>query len=149
MYLSQDPIGLLGGSNLYGYVHDPNSWVDIFGLTKYVVYQAVDLDTGKIYTGRTSGADDMSVDQILNKRHANHHRNLEPLQSVYETDNYKAVRGGEQAYIEKTRAAGEATDQINGISPRKANKKGYETAFADPANDKTGTLDNNLKNGCH
>jgi RHS repeat-associated protein len=33
MYLSQDPIGLAGGNpTLYGYVHDPNSWVDVFGL---------------------------------------------------------------------------------------------------------------------
>lgn len=32
-YISQDPIGLnSGGPNLYVYVHDPNSWVDIFGL---------------------------------------------------------------------------------------------------------------------
>jgi hypothetical protein len=32
MYLSQDPIGLLGGSNLYGYVKDTNSCVDTLGL---------------------------------------------------------------------------------------------------------------------
>jgi RHS repeat-associated protein len=141
MYLSQDPIGLYGGADLYAYVHNLNSWIDPFGLVKYIVYQAKEIDTGKIYTGRTSGSDDMTVDQILNKRHANHHRNLEPLQSVYETDNYKAVRGGEQYYIEQARKAGVAADQINGISLKKANKKGYEVAFADPANDKTGKLD--------
>jgi uncharacterized protein RhaS with RHS repeats len=33
MYLSQDPIGLEGDNpTMYGYVHDPNSWVDVFGL---------------------------------------------------------------------------------------------------------------------
>jgi RHS repeat-associated protein len=32
VYLSQDPIGLRGGSRLYGYVHDPNYWIDEFGL---------------------------------------------------------------------------------------------------------------------
>lgn len=33
VYLSQDPIGLEGGNpTLYGYVEDPNGWVDIFGL---------------------------------------------------------------------------------------------------------------------
>ena len=31
-YISQDPIKINGGNNLYGYVHDCNSWVDIFGL---------------------------------------------------------------------------------------------------------------------
>jgi uncharacterized protein RhaS with RHS repeats len=32
MYLSQDPIRLAGGHKLYGYVHDPNAWVDVLGL---------------------------------------------------------------------------------------------------------------------
>jgi RHS repeat-associated protein len=32
MYLSQDPIRLEGGYNLNGYVLNPNSWVDVFGL---------------------------------------------------------------------------------------------------------------------
>jgi RHS repeat-associated protein len=31
-YLSQDPIGPLGGSKLYSYVCDPNIWIDEFGL---------------------------------------------------------------------------------------------------------------------
>ncbi|QOW62183.1 RHS domain-containing protein [Treponema pedis] len=32
-YLSQDPIGLAGGNpTIYGYVKDPNTWVDVFGL---------------------------------------------------------------------------------------------------------------------
>lgn len=32
VYLSQDPLRLLADDNLYGYVHDPNAWVDIWGL---------------------------------------------------------------------------------------------------------------------
>ncbi|MGF7109826.1 RHS repeat-associated core domain-containing protein [Treponema pedis] len=32
-YISQDPIGLAGKNpTLYSYVHDPNSWIDVFGL---------------------------------------------------------------------------------------------------------------------
>lgn len=35
MYISQDPIGLNGGStNIYAYVDDTNSWLDILGLVK-------------------------------------------------------------------------------------------------------------------
>jgi len=34
MYVTaQDPIGLGGGGNLYGYVNDPNAWIDVLGLT--------------------------------------------------------------------------------------------------------------------
>ena len=33
-YISQDPIGLAGGNpTLYGYVKDPNIWLDVLGLT--------------------------------------------------------------------------------------------------------------------
>jgi RHS repeat-associated protein len=31
-YISKDPIGLQGGIQLYGYVHNTNAWVDPFGL---------------------------------------------------------------------------------------------------------------------
>lgn len=36
MYLSQDPIGLAGGIRLYGYVGDPNRWVDVLGLAREI-----------------------------------------------------------------------------------------------------------------
>ena len=69
---------------LYGYVFDPNIQINPFGLKKYVVYQAYELDakgtcTEKIYTGRTNGNDNMSIDQILNRQHSKYHRNLECL----------------------------------------------------------------------
>ena len=34
--MSQDPIGLLGGSRLYSYVHNSNVWVDPFVLAPWV-----------------------------------------------------------------------------------------------------------------
>ncbi len=36
-YLSEDPIGLLGGTALYGYVHDPLGWLDALGLNGVLV----------------------------------------------------------------------------------------------------------------
>ncbi|MFT9820082.1 RHS repeat-associated core domain-containing protein [Lysinibacillus sp. NPDC056185] len=40
MYTQRDPIGLAGNNpNLYGYVNDTNSWVDLFGLSGEIVYQ--------------------------------------------------------------------------------------------------------------
>ncbi len=33
--MSQNPIGILGDTNLYSYVHDVNDWVDIYGLAPW------------------------------------------------------------------------------------------------------------------
>lgn len=40
-YISQDPIGLLGGTSLYKYVIDTNIWVDLFGLVRGGTYYQV------------------------------------------------------------------------------------------------------------
>ncbi len=43
MYISQDPIGLAGGNpTLYGYVYDPNSWMEVFGLSEYNATEVLD-----------------------------------------------------------------------------------------------------------
>ncbi len=43
-YISQDPIGMLGGINTYQYAPNPLSWMDPLGLTKC----AVNLDAGSV-----------------------------------------------------------------------------------------------------
>jgi uncharacterized protein RhaS with RHS repeats len=32
IFISSDPLSIRGGFNTYAYVHDPNAWVDVFGL---------------------------------------------------------------------------------------------------------------------
>ena len=50
-YISQDPIGFAGGNpTLYGYVYDPNSWVDVFGLSEY---NATEVLGRKVYQSST------------------------------------------------------------------------------------------------
>ncbi|CAA0263115.1 RHS repeat-associated core domain-containing protein [Tenacibaculum maritimum] len=51
-YISQDPIGLLGNNpNFYAYVHDVNSWVDVFGLDTF--YQLFNDSGDLVYEGIT------------------------------------------------------------------------------------------------
>ncbi|OXB03267.1 RHS repeat-associated core domain-containing protein [Flavobacterium pectinovorum] len=52
LYLSQDPIGLLGGIALYAFVHNANSWVDIFGLHGTGGAYLFELENGKRYVGK-------------------------------------------------------------------------------------------------
>jgi RHS repeat-associated protein len=50
MYISQDPIGLNGGTSLYSYVHDTNGWVDVFGLSSLCQQE---IETLPQYAGKT------------------------------------------------------------------------------------------------
>ncbi|WP_215905372.1 RHS repeat-associated core domain-containing protein [Treponema pedis] len=67
-YISQDPISIAGGLNLYSYVHDSNFWLDIFGLylrrpyirksTRLIVEKEATIINGRFYD---------TVDGIENK----------------------------------------------------------------------------------
>lgn len=61
-YISQDPIGLLGGMAFYGYVQDVNSWVDVFGLAGSMIGATVTI-IAKSNTG-TSIVTSSSKDRI-------------------------------------------------------------------------------------
>ena len=50
-YISQDPIGLLGGKQFYSYVHDLNLWIDILGLKGSYVF-IIDAKNKIAYVGK-------------------------------------------------------------------------------------------------
>ena len=59
MFIQRDPIGLLGGDNVFQYVPNPIGWVDPFGLVKsnpnqrtHITYEGV--KDGKPYIGYAS-----------------------------------------------------------------------------------------------
>lgn len=45
-YISQDPISILGGLNVYAYVKDTNRFVDIFGLNELLYRMRLQVQTG-------------------------------------------------------------------------------------------------------
>jgi RHS repeat-associated protein len=65
VYLSQDPIRTNGGLELYSYVHEPNSWIDEFGLTAEL-YKLVAKKDG-YYDLKQYGQPDVSNGAYLRK----------------------------------------------------------------------------------
>ena len=51
-YISKDPIGLNGGLALYGYVHDTNGWLDVFGLAGTGGAYLFGFENGDKYIGK-------------------------------------------------------------------------------------------------
>ncbi|WP_276727234.1 RHS repeat domain-containing protein [Capnocytophaga granulosa] len=70
-YISQDPIGLMGGGNLYSYVHDVNIWVDILGLA-----EEFEIGTYKSLNGGTNVGDKLDAHELLQSAwlQANHNK---------------------------------------------------------------------------
>jgi RHS repeat-associated protein len=61
-YLSADPVGLLGGTRSYGYVHDPLAWIDPLGLGK--CFYVDDEGTLNIFNKYPEGsAEDLALQQ--------------------------------------------------------------------------------------
>jgi RHS repeat-associated core domain len=60
-YISQDPISIGGGLRLYGYVNDPNAWVDHLGLAKAKAakpHQHMNGVRARVKVGRRTGVFD-------------------------------------------------------------------------------------------
>ena len=51
-FVNQDPIGLLGGVNLYWFAPNAQTWIDILGLNRFTrtTWQAASKGTGPTYT---------------------------------------------------------------------------------------------------
>ena len=83
-YISQDPIGLAGGMGLYLYVHDPNSWVDVFGLKK--IFATFSMG-GHTFTGinptdrvpRVEGVNNVEGLRAINKSTFDMHAEIEAM----------------------------------------------------------------------
>ncbi len=93
----------------------------------YQVYEKIDTN-GIVYVGRTSGYG--SDEQNVRKRDYNHHMNKYGFGNavpVFSTNDYAAVRGIEQALINKYKSLGVSGNRINGISLKNKNRTIYIT----------------------
>jgi RHS repeat-associated protein len=84
-YLSQDPIGLNGGMQLYSYVHNPNGWTDILGLYENIVFPK-----DKVITEVTI---QMQGDRKLDFKAANAEADLNGVRGNPTIDAHRQVHG--------------------------------------------------------
>ena len=145
-YLSQGPIGLEGNnSTLYAYVHDPNSWVDIFGLTG-IVYLRTRTVNGvtKSYVGKSKSP------EAFQKRQYSHNRALQKATgdptAKYDFDKLgSGIEGkdnlafAEETEIRKRGGIDTLDNKISAMNDKKFKEMGGDI-------DKKG---NKLKAGCH
>ena len=125
MFIQRDPIGLLGGMNVYQYALNPIQFIDPFGLvhekTKgYSVYGLYDVNptTGKLsdkpyYIGITNDINRRTREHLDSSRLSDN----TILKSIKENITYGQARGYEQALIDhhqtRTGKIGEKISQSN------------------------------------
>ena len=73
MFTTRDPIGLMGGNNVFQYAPNPTGWIDPFGLSAESVYRLLDSSGKTIYYGITErlpsvrGAEHIDSGKIFSK----------------------------------------------------------------------------------
>ncbi len=138
-YISQDPIGLLSGEpNLYAYVEDSNTFIDVFGLTSGI-YIITNTTTNEAYVGSSVDIDDR-LSQSSHEKAQKLRNKPGTTTQIVEVDLSKTTAGGgksersnkgnilrhyEQQELNKVRKKGFKTNQINAeaLQKKDRNKK--------------------------
>ena len=127
-YLTQDPIGLIGGSNLYKYAPNPVNWIDPLGLT------TVDCPKGSVRREQTPGDVDLPSARAA-RRAAMRSQNIPTSQSytsVVKKDP-NSNNGIQMLKIEEIRVGGRNTGGATTIGTLKVHPDGHQF----PATEKT------------
>jgi len=139
-YISQDPIGLAGGDQLYAYVHDTTSWADILGLTKapatlpntpgiYILTNGRDSYVGSAGIGnqgmndRISGTGHTSAQALLDKPGTKvQYVKVDMGSATTRSDRNNILRYYEQKEFNKQRTGGFNMTNKKGIQSSKKRK---------------------------
>jgi RHS repeat-associated protein len=127
-YVSPDPIGLVGSTLPYGYVHNPLWWVDPFGLgsdpatSTHIHYVGIDQATGKPYSGYASMPGMQSGEDVLSYRYSGDFSRFQTRPDVvyegYGSDAKAIARGLEQRDFERFGGLDGTANQQSPVGPR-------------------------------
>lgn len=115
MFIQRDPIGLLGGVNVFAYAPNPIHWIDVLGLVK----------NKPVRRQQTTGDIDVSTARAA-RREAMRRNNIPTSQSYQATlikDGKDA--NGNQMYIEKLSIGGRKSEGSKVIGNIKVHPKGH------------------------
>ena len=131
-FVNQDPIGLLGGDNLYWFAPNAQTWIDILGLNRFTrtTWQAPSKGTGQTYTVFQQAID---WDMVDNKGRTNLQRaskGLAPLGADGKSINlHHSKQDARGALFELTKTTHSKYDRTNALHPYKVDGSGKHPYF--------------------
>ncbi|EPK7485903.1 RHS repeat domain-containing protein, partial [Proteus mirabilis] len=156
-FIMPDPIGLLGGINLYQYAPNPLGWIDPWGLAgnpataTHITYQGIDKATGKPYVGYASMQGNQTAQDVLKYRYGNDFSRFggSPPEIIYDGYGQKGkdiARGMEQRTFEQLGGLESTANKQNPVGQGNARRTEYLSAADEHIADKqTGA---NKRGGC-
>jgi RHS repeat-associated protein len=149
-FISQDPIGLAGGLNLYQYAPNPVSWIDPWGLAgspttaTHITYQGIDATTGKPYVGYASMQGKQTAQDVLKYRYRNDFSRFggqmpEVLYDGYGQSGKDIARGLEQRIFENLGELDGTANRQNPVGQGNARRTEYLNAADEYLNNKEGS----------
>ncbi|MCD8455096.1 hypothetical protein LNJ08_11915 [Tenacibaculum finnmarkense genomovar ulcerans] len=109
-YISVDPIGLLSGEfAFYGYVTNPNAWVDVFGLVTHSVY-ALKRKGEVVYIGITMRDPKKRKQEHKNGSKKVKKKDFDEMVVIAEVDSYRGSRDIEGSALHQAHENGTTLD---------------------------------------
>ena len=92
MFISRDPIGLLGGNNVFQYAPNPVGWIDPYGLAKFTVKVKNEIiDENTKFFGKPT-CENCGIDLVKPKKSK---KGVTPPANEWQTDHIEAdIKGG-------------------------------------------------------